>query len=115
MELGAKIALVVSLVALARRYVPSIDGWKVLVAGAVATALVVAAEYFAPHFPMGTQALAVLLGALGGTAFISQKLTAHADAVGEAVGRASLVPQDATTTPVVLTAPLPPPGPPGAA
>lgn len=110
-EMGSQVALVVALVALIRKYVPKVDGAVVLVVGAVVTALIVSASLVQDRFPMMLRGVQVLIGALGGTAFAQQMSDRHADAVGEAVGRASALPApaspgfDATVTPI--RSPLP--------
>ena len=111
-ELGTQVALVVALVALVRKYVPKVDGWIVLVLGVACTGLVV----FASMVPasMWMRALQVLVGALGGTAFVGQLADRHAEAVGNAVASGnSIAPPaitDAEMTPVIIPANEPPKG-----
>jgi hypothetical protein len=124
LEIGTMAVLVVALTAIVRQYLRAVDGWRVLLVAAGATGVVVAASMFATQYPQLMTGLAVFVTAFGGHAAVKQLSDGHAEAVGEAVGRASSLPlpltNDVTATPLVSPLPLlqqsdPPSDPPGAA
>lgn len=81
-----QIAMVIALVALVRKYAPSVDGWRVLATAAAAAALVMTASSL--PLPWGApilKGLMVLLGACGGTAFVQGLTDRHAVAVGKSL------------------------------
>lgn len=107
----AQIALVISLVAIVRKYIPAIDGWKVLPVAALAAALVVLGG--ALPLPWGSpilKGLMLFVGAFGGTAFVQSLADRHAAKLGEQLGRNTLPPSEPSEPVVPASPPAPPAG-----
>lgn len=97
----AQIAMVVALVAIARKYLPGIDGWKVLPVALAAAAVVVLGATLPLQWgsPIA-KGLMLFIGAFGGTAFVQGLADRHADGLGKSIA-ANTVPPPAPIVAVV--------------